>query len=139
LAPGAQQLLRREAAMYDLLQGAQGLAIPRLVGHGPGVGGRGYFLATELVDGRPLNRGGEDQAVCDAALAALRVVHAAGVAHGDLRASNIVVQGSRVWLIDFTHAEADADGDTLVWEEQLLLELLAPARGAAGSSRANTL
>lgn len=125
LAPGLQQLLQHEAATYARLQGAQGSVIPRLVCHGPGVGARGYFLATELIDGRPLHCGSEDLAVCDAALSALRVVHAAGVAHGDLRASNIVVQGSRVWLIDFTHAEADAGSSTLLKEEQLLLALFA--------------
>lgn len=133
LEPGLQQLLRNEAAVYGRLQSLQGSVVPRLVHHGPGVGDHGYFLATEYLEGQPLCPSIKCQAVCDAALAALRAVHAVGVAHGDLRSSNFLVQGSRVWLIDFTHSVADADHGTFLMEEQLLQALCAPAgRTAAG-------
>lgn len=130
VAPGLQQLLQHEAAVYARLQGLQGALVPRLVAHGPGVDGQGYFLATELLEGRPLCPS-SDHAVRDAALSALRAVHAAGVAHGDLRTSNILMQGSRVWLIDFTHAAVDAEHSALLQEEQLLLHLWSTAASTA--------
>lgn len=131
VAPGLQQLLQHEAAVYARLQGLQGVLVPHLVAHGPGVGGHGYFLATEYLEGAVPLCPSSNEAVRDAALAALGAVHAAGVAHGDLRASNILVQGSKVWLIDFTHSTADAERCILLHEEQLLLRLCSPAAGTA--------
>jgi tRNA A-37 threonylcarbamoyl transferase component Bud32 len=90
------------------------------------VGDRGYILATELIHGEVLSDDNASQELCHAALTALRTVHSMGVAHGDLRRSNLLVEGSKVWLIDFSHAVADADTTNMMKEEKLMLDLFKP-------------
>lgn len=94
-----RSLLRREAAVYARLGGIAG--IPRsfgLVGDG---------LALEHIAGPSLREHERQIADRDALfaklLATVRAMHAAGVAHGDLkRKDNIVVgAGERPYLIDF--------------------------------------
>jgi predicted Ser/Thr protein kinase len=93
-------LLRREHAVYEKLAGIAG--IPRCFGL---VGGE--RLALEYVAG-PSLREHEAQIADRAAffgklLATLQAMHAAGVAHGDLkRKDNIIVgPGERPYLVDF--------------------------------------
>lgn len=93
-------LLRREHAIYEQLTGIAG--IPRCYGL---VGGE--RLALEYVAGPSLREHEAkiaDRAVFfDKLLATVQAMHAAGVAHGDLkRKDNIIVaSGERPYLIDF--------------------------------------
>lgn len=93
-------LLKREHAVYARLEGIPG--IPRSFGL---VGGE--LLALEFVAGPSLReheaRIADREAFFAMLLATVRAMHAAGVAHGDLkRKDNIVVgPGQRPYLIDF--------------------------------------
>jgi predicted Ser/Thr protein kinase len=93
-------LLRREHAVYERLAGVPG--VPRTYGLIDG-----EHLALEYIPGPSLRTHEhelEDRAGFFAALLeTLRAMHAAGVAHADLkRKANIIVgPGERPWLIDF--------------------------------------
>jgi predicted Ser/Thr protein kinase len=93
-------LLRREQAIYSRLSGIAG--IPRSFGLI-----RGECLALEYVAGPSLReheaRLADREAFFAKLLATLRAMHAAGVAHGDLkRKDNIIVgNGERPYLIDY--------------------------------------
>jgi predicted Ser/Thr protein kinase len=100
LAPLWRRLLRREHAVYERLAGVPG--IPRTYGLIDGV-----YLALEFVPGSSL-RAQETNLVNREAffarlLETLHAMHAAGVAHADLkRKDNIIVgPGERPYLIDF--------------------------------------
>lgn len=100
LSPLWRHLLRREAAVYARLGGIPG--IPRSYGL---LDGR--YLLLEHVPG-PSYRGAETRLVdrerfFALLLTTLRAMHAAGVAHGDLkRKDNVIVgPGERPYLIDF--------------------------------------
>jgi predicted Ser/Thr protein kinase len=106
-----RSLLRREAAVYARLGGIAG--IPRsfgLVGHG---------LALEHIAGPSLRehepRIGDREAFFAKLLATVEGMHAAGVAHGDLkRKDNIIVgAGERPYLIDFGIAVRRSDTSAL--------------------------
>jgi predicted Ser/Thr protein kinase len=94
-----RSLLRRERAVYERLQGIAG--IPRSFGL------VGDQLALEYIAGPSLRE--HESSIKDRAaffrrlLATLDAMHAAGVAHGDLkRKDNIIVgPGERPYLIDF--------------------------------------
>ncbi|KAL6755106.1 hypothetical protein V8C86DRAFT_2684529 [Haematococcus lacustris] len=110
-SPDIVQLLWHEAKIYDFLQDLQGHLLPVLHGCGYWSGSNNFFLATAVVPGKPINscRGVADaQATAQAARQALQAIHQRGVAHGDVRADNIMVQyfGSipQVIFIDFGHA-----------------------------------
>lgn len=100
LAPLWRALLKREHAVYERLDGIPG--IPRSFGL---VGGE--LLALEFVAGPSLReheaRIVDREAFFAKLLATVRAMHAAGVAHGDLkRKDNIIVgPGERPYLIDF--------------------------------------
>ena len=100
LGPLYRHLLRREHAVYEQLAGVPG--VPRTYGLVDG-----EHLALEYIAGPSLRtneRELQDRAGFFAALlATLRAMHAAGVAHADLkRKANIIVgPGERPWLIDF--------------------------------------
>lgn len=100
LAPLWRALLKREHLVYERLGGIAG--IPRSFGL---VGGE--FLALEFVAGPSLREHEASIADREAFFAKLletvRAMHAAGVAHGDLkRKDNIIVgPGERPYLIDF--------------------------------------
>jgi predicted Ser/Thr protein kinase len=95
-----RRLLRREHAIYEQLAGVPG--VPRTYGLIDG-----EYLALEYVAGPSLREHGAkltDRAAFFAALlATLRAMHAAGVAHADLkRKANIIVgAGEQPWLVDF--------------------------------------
>jgi len=113
-APHLQQLLRQEVEVYQQLQELQGTSIPKLLAHGPGLNGIGYFLVLQFLPGTALfpSTHGEQPPIRDAAAAALGAVHACGVLHGDVRADNFIVQpGGQVWVIDFTHAMVGSPRD----------------------------
>lgn len=100
LGPLFRRLLRREHAVYEKLAGVPG--VPRTYGLIDG-----EHLALEYIAGPSLRaheRELADRAGFFAALLeTLRAMHAAGVAHADLkRKDNIIVgPGERPWLIDF--------------------------------------
>lgn len=82
-------------------------------------GDAGPVLVTEWIEGLPLDRyvasgalsGTEMLALCRRVVTAFSKVHAAGVLHGDIRPSNILVDGQgRVWLIDFGLSQARRPG-----------------------------
>jgi predicted Ser/Thr protein kinase len=93
-------LLKREHAVYERLDGIAG--IPRSLGL---VGGE--FLALDFVAGPSLRehdaRLADREAFFARLLTTVEAMHAAGVAHGDLkRKDNIIVgPGERPYLIDF--------------------------------------
>jgi predicted Ser/Thr protein kinase len=100
LGPLYRHLLRREHAVYEQLAGVPG--VPRTYGLIDG-----EHLALEYIAGPSLRtheRELENRAEFFAALLeTLRAMHAAGVAHADLkRKANVIVgPGERPWLIDF--------------------------------------
>ncbi|KAJ9526704.1 hypothetical protein QJQ45_017533 [Haematococcus lacustris] len=115
-SPDGVELLRHEAQIYDILRDLQGLFLPTL--HGSGYWrGQSFVLATSVVVGKPISSciSGKDeaaaQAVAQAARQALQAIHQRGVAHGDVRADNILVQDCgntpQVIIIDFGHAYLD--------------------------------
>lgn len=53
-APHLQQLLRQEVEVYQQLQELQGTSIPKLLAHGPGLNGIGYFLVLQYLPGTAL-------------------------------------------------------------------------------------
>jgi serine/threonine protein kinase len=93
-------LLRREHAVYERLRGIAG--IPRSFGLV-----RGEYLALEFVAGPSLREHeakiADREAFFAKLLATLEAMHAAGVAHGDLkRKDNVIVgPGERPYLVDF--------------------------------------
>jgi predicted Ser/Thr protein kinase len=95
-----RHLLRREHAVYERLAGVPG--IPRCFGLV-----RGELLAIEYVAGPSLREHDAElvdrEAFFERLLATLEAMHAAGVAHGDLkRKANVIVgPGERPYLIDF--------------------------------------
>jgi predicted Ser/Thr protein kinase len=100
LGPLWRRLLRREHAVYERLAGVPG--VPRTYGLIDG-----EYLALEYIAG-PALRSNESKlsdpdAFFASLLATLHAMHAAGVAHADLkRKANIIVgPGERPYLIDF--------------------------------------
>jgi len=103
-------MLRRERAVYGLLEGIPG--VPRCLDPGA----RGDELVLEFIEGRSLRETrlapAERERFFAQLLELIRVVHAAGVGHGDLkRKDNILVgPGGRPHLIDFGTAVAAPRG-----------------------------
>jgi serine/threonine protein kinase len=100
LAPLWRALLRREHSIYERLRGIAG--IPRSFGlvHGE-------YLALELIPGPSLReheaRISDREAFFAKLRATLAAMHAAGVAHGDLKRKDNIIVGpeERPYLIDF--------------------------------------
>jgi serine/threonine protein kinase len=117
-----RSLLRREHAAYDRLGDVPG--VPRCYGL---IDGR--YLALEYVEGPPLR--GHDAALeaperfLAELLATLRALHAAGVAHRDLkRKDNIIIgAGERPYLIDFGIASLRRGSRDRVFEHACQLDL----------------
>jgi len=91
----------RERRAYERLAGVAG--IPRLLGvRGP------FALVLEYVPGRPLTDAGavgNPEAFVARLEALLARVHARGVAHGEIRLANVLVDvDDNPWLVDFATA-----------------------------------
>lgn len=97
LAPLARMLVRREARTLRRLRGWR--HAPRLMGR---VGG--LALAMEFVPGRPLSEGQVDDGTLRRLRGALAGLHAHGYTHNDLHPANVLVDGERVVLLDYTAA-----------------------------------
>ncbi|MBN1237390.1 MAG: hypothetical protein JXB36_02760, partial [Gammaproteobacteria bacterium] len=112
LRPVGRRALRREAAVYERLRGISGTPKSYGLVHG--------HLLLEHVEGRSLRQREHDLADPDAfysrLLDTLEAMHAAGVAHGDLkRKDNILVgPGDQPYVIDFGIAWC-ADAESPRW------------------------
>lgn len=98
-------LLTREQRALQRLDSTQG--IPHVIDR-PGP----YSLRTSKIDGIPL-RNCYEQGISEAALQNLKelfnVIHRRGVGHGDAHHRNILIDGDRVGLIDFSTAFVTRD------------------------------
>lgn len=100
--------LSHEARVLIALRAHWDTYLPRLAAAGADCGGSGFVTATRYVKGRHLNPS-TDQHLRPQLERALAAAHACGVAHGDLRESNVLVQeeaggSQRAWLIDWGNA-----------------------------------
>ncbi|KAJ9517454.1 hypothetical protein QJQ45_024912 [Haematococcus lacustris] len=110
-APDIVELLWHEAQIYEELRDLQGHVLPVMHGCGYWGGRNTFFLATAVVPGLPMSPCTDvvaDQDLAQAARQALQAIHQRGVAHGDVRADNILVQHCgntpQVIFIDFGQA-----------------------------------
>jgi glycosyltransferase 2 family protein len=131
----------REAYMV-LLAAAAGVRVPGVVLARATAGGDG-LLALAWIRGVPLadlDPSRLDDDLLDELWRQVRLLHAARIAHHDLnRASVVVDQAGRPWLVDFDAAEALAGGRALAADVAELLISLAtivkPEAAVAGARR----
>lgn len=96
--PYIVERLWHEAHIYEVLRDLQGHLLPVLHGCGYWRGRNSFFLATAVVPGHTIDdctdevADGLSSAIAQAARQALQAIHQRGVAHGDVRANNILVQ-----------------------------------------------
>ena len=124
-----RQRLDHEAAT-TLLARAAGARVPAVVAlrtFGSGVG----VLVSEHVDGVALDRAEIDEGVLTTVWQEVARLHAGGVAHGDLHASNVLVDGERrPWLVDLALGESGAEPTRMHQDVAELLASLEPLVGA---------
>jgi len=105
------KLLAREAKAYCAMEHLQGVYIPRLVGHGYTWVGLGFYVATELLEGKcaAKEEKGSFTKLLPKAEEGLQAIHASGYAHGDVRPGNVILDqpAGKVWFIDFGRSYKD--------------------------------
>ncbi|HUF31647.1 MAG TPA: phosphatase PAP2 family protein [Acidimicrobiales bacterium] len=123
-------------AYLTMLAASAGATVPKVVSTGGDEEGVTY-LVLEHVDGTVLADLGADSIddeLLDRLWAQVALLHAAGIAHRDLRASNVLVDpDGQPWLVDFGFAEAGAGDDRL---RRDVAELLASSALLVGAERA---
>lgn len=111
------QSLSHEGHAYVRLKPLWDVTVPRLIACGLDGKEEGFLLATRLIANSRHMDPKADAHLLPQLQSSLKAVHEAGVVHGDLRPSNIIVEElhgldagreQRVWIIDFGHAELDA-------------------------------
>ncbi|MDR0523912.1 MAG: Kae1-associated serine/threonine protein kinase [Candidatus Methanoplasma sp.] len=85
----------------------------------------GCAITMERVEGRlvkdVLDSGGDDEALCASIGRAIAMIHDAGICHGDLTTSNMILEeGGRVCLIDFSMGRTSADAEDMGVDLRLL-------------------
>jgi len=102
------------------------------------VDGYGVLVMEYLPDFRTLGELDDDElaALAPDLFDRLRALHAEGLAHGDLRAENVLLSGDRLYFIDATKIKEDeelvpdASTDALAYDLACALAMLAPRIGA---------
>ena len=124
-----RQRLDHEAAT-TLLGRATGARVPAVVAirtFGSGLG----VLVAEHVEGDPLDVTPFDDGLLVAVWEQVSLLHAGRVAHGDLHAGNVLVDGDRrPWIVGFRHGESGAEPARLHQDVAELLASLEPLVGA---------
>lgn len=64
----------------------------------------------------------EAEAVCREIGRLVALLHRAGIAHGDLTTSNMILRGGRIWLIDFSLGGRNAEPEEMGVDLHLLKE-----------------
>jgi undecaprenyl-diphosphatase len=121
-------------AMLARAAGVRAPDTPLVTSFGNGAG----LLVERRIDGRTLAALATGQ-VDNGQVADLRgqvaALHGAGIAHQDLSADNVMVDGDgRVWLIDFDQAVAGADDAQIAGDQQALNSMLADLTGRPGAA-----
>jgi uncharacterized membrane protein YbhN (UPF0104 family)/membrane-associated phospholipid phosphatase/tRNA A-37 threonylcarbamoyl transferase component Bud32 len=131
----AKQQAEHEAYL-SLLAARAGVRIPAVLTATPAADGQ-VLLVQQYVAGQTLDRleaGQADDRLLAAVWAEVGRLHAAGIAHRDLRRANVLVDaGGQPWLLDFGFAEAAASARRLAGD---VAELLASLTCLVGPDRA---
>jgi hypothetical protein len=126
-----RRLVEHEDYMLRLLRDG-GVRVPAAVGVVEVVPGREYLLVTELVpDAVEILDAEVTDEVIDDALLQIRRLWQAGAAHRDVKPSNVLVQGSRVVLIDVSFGELRPSRWRQAVDLANMLLVLAAAAGPA--------
>ncbi len=59
-----------------------------------------YILVMEFIDGQPLSKVSIDEAIVDQIFSTLKIMHEAGVFHGDMKLDNLIYSNGRIYVID---------------------------------------
>ena len=96
------------------------------------VDGLGVLVLEYLPRFRTLDELGEDELIDTAneLFGSLKTVHREGLAHGDLRAENVIVQDRELYFIDATSVRSDRRTDAISYDLASALSVLAPRIGA---------
>jgi len=119
--------LQNEAFVLGHMKELQGECIPILYDAGFWQGGLVFVLAMSVIRGKHPIRGEQSPQSKASAVRALKAIHARGVAHGDIREDNILVEESgKVWFIDFGMSTLDPSPQQCQEELWELEDIFAP-------------
>jgi uncharacterized membrane protein YbhN (UPF0104 family)/membrane-associated phospholipid phosphatase len=128
-------------AYLQLLAARAGVRTPAVLTAAP-TGDGHVLLVQQHVAGQTLDRldaARVDDRLLDAVWAEVARLHAAGIAHRDLRGANVLIDpGGQPWLLDFGFAEAAASPRRLAGDVAELLASLACLVGADRAARSAT-